>query len=373
MGEGYETVALVKKAFGYDLIFSVSLLLALGTSIFFKPTLDVIDWKVIFCLFNLNAILLALEELHVLDKVSIKILSIQHNQRRLSVFLVGLTFISSMLITNDVALITFVPLTLMIARKAGFDPGYTIILQALGANIGSSLTPLGNPQNLFLFSYYHIPLAQFLSLMLPFVLMGALWLVILNHNTGNGDLEFSLVPVKTGSSIKITIYMILFSAVILSVLRVIDYRLVTILVILVLLRLDHKLFARLDYCLLGTFICFFIAVANFSHFTLLSRLLQDSFATTTGSFVGSVLLSQIISNVPSAILIANYSEQWKAVLLGVNIGGMGTLIASMASVIAYRYYVCEYNQRGYFWQFFRYNLLSLTVFLLMAFYWINEL
>lgn len=362
----------VKKAIRHDIIFSVSLLLALVTSLMVKPTLNSIDWKVIFCLFNLNAILLALEELHVMDKVSIKILSVQCNQRHLSMILVGLTFLSSMLITNDVALITFVPLTLIIARKSGFDPGYTIILQALAANIGSSLTPVGNPQNLFLFSHYHIPLGQFMSLMLPFVLTGAFWLIILNHHTGNKNLEFSLEPVETGNSLKIIIYIILFLAVILSVLRIIDYRLVTGLVILVLFCMDRNLFVRLDYCLLGTFICFFIAVANFSHFNTLGMLLQRNFESTAGSFMGSVLLSQIISNVPSAILIANYSEQWRAVLLGVNIGGMGTLVASMASVIAYRYYVREYKKRGYLWQFFRYNLLSLAVFLLIASYWIEN-
>lgn len=363
-------MAAVKKALGHDKIFSVALLLAIGTSVIVRPSLDAIDWKVIFCLFNLSAILLALEELHVLDKISVEILASRHSQRQLSVVLVGLTFLSSMLITNDVALITFVPLTLMIARKAGFDPGYVIILQALAANIGSSLTPLGNPQNLFLFSHYDIPLTQFLKLMLPFVAAGALWLAILNCRTGNEKLEYFLEPVETGRPGKITIYTILFLAVVLSVLKIVDYRLVTVLVAAVVLVMDRHILARVDYCLLGTFLCFFIAVDNLSHFQALSIWLQDGLATASGSFFGSVLLSQFISNVPCAILIANYSEQWPAVLLGVNVGGMGTLVASMASVIAYRYYVREYNRNGYLGQFIGYNLLSLAVFLPIACYWL---
>jgi len=366
-------VVYIKKAFSHDLVFSISLLLALVTSFFTHPTISCIDWKVILCLFNLNAILLALQKLRLLEKLSIKILSIQRNQRYLSILLIGLTFLSSMFITNDVALITFVPLTLVIARKSGFDPGYTIILQALGANIGSSLSPVGNPQNLFLFSYYHIPLEQFISLMFPFVLAGAVWLFILNYKADNKDLEFTLEPVETGSWSKTTIYIILFLAVILSVLRIVDYRVVTCLVVMALFCMDRSLFAHIDYFLLATFICFFISVANFSHFSILGKLLQNCLASNTGSFLGSVLLSQIISNVPSAILIANYSEHWKAVLLGVNIGGMGTLVASMASLIAYRYYVREYQAKGYFWQFFSYNFLSLAVALLfMASYWIGD-
>jgi len=363
-------VAAVKKAFTHDVVFSVALLLAIGTSLVVRPSLDAIDWKVIFCLFNLSAILLALEELQVLDKISVKILAARNSQRQLSVVLVGLTFLSSMLITNDVALLTFVPLTLMIARRAGFDPGYMVILQALAANIGSSLTPLGNPQNLFLFSHYNIPLTQFLKLMLPFAAAGALWLALLNLRTGNEKLEYSLEPVDTGRPGKIALYALLFLAVVLSVLRVLDYRLVTVAVIAVMLVLDRHLLARVDYCLLGTFLCFFIAVDNLSHFQALSMLLQDSLATASASFFGSVLLSQFISNVPCAILIANYSQQWPAVLLGVNVGGMGTLVASMASVIAYRCYVREYKGNGYLGQFLGYNLLSLAVILPIACCWL---
>lgn len=360
--------AVVKRTFKRDIVFSISVLLALITSFFFMPSWQDVDWNVIFCLFNLSAILIALEELHVLDKVSVQILSVQKNQRRLSVILVALTFVSAMFITNDVALITFVPLTMLIARKAGFDPGYTVILQALGANIGSSLTPLGNPQNLFLFSHYNIQLVQFLSLMLPFVAAGALWLVFLNWRAKNRILVFTLEDVKTGDSLGIFLYLLLFAAVILSVLRVLDYRVVTLAVIAVMLIKDRHLLARVDYSLLGTFICFFIFIANISNFNGFNALLHHAFASSVGSYFGSILLSQFISNVPSAIFMANYSQNWQAVLLGVNVGGMGTLIASMASVIAYRIYVREYKKKGYLWQFFRYNLLSLAVFSIFA-YW----
>jgi len=193
-----------------------------------------------------------------------------------------------------------------------------------------------------------------------------------NLRTGNEKLEYSLQPVRIGQPGKITIYTVLFLAVVLSVLRIVDYRMVTILVVAVMLVLDRHLLLRVDYCLLGTFICFFIAIDNLSHFQALSAWLQDGLATASSSFFGSVLLSQFISNVPCAILIANYSQQWPAVLLGVNVGGMGTLIASMASVIAYRYYVREYKRNGYLGEFIGYSLLSLAVFLpiglLLVFY-----
>ncbi|HEX3012504.1 MAG TPA: SLC13 family permease [Syntrophomonadaceae bacterium] len=355
-----------------DRLFSISLLLALVTSFIAIPQIGYIDWKVICCLFNLSIILLALDDLRVLDRVSIELLTSCHKQRSLSFILVALTFFSSMFITNDMALLTFVPLTLIIARKADFDPGFTVILQALGANIGSSLTPLGNPQNLFLFSYYHLTLAQFMLIMLPFALLGGLWLWLLNRRTINQPLNFKLESVQLESKRKIILYLLLFGVVFLSVLRVVDYRLVTVMVLLIVAVWDRQLLKRLDYCLLGTFICFFIIVGNLSHLNWLSNYLSQTCISSTGSYIGSILLSQLISNVPSAIFIAHFTQQWQAVLLGVNVGGLGTLIASMASVIAFRLYTREYSNQSYLSRFLFYNLISLLTFSLAMYYMVVQ-
>ncbi|HEX3011512.1 MAG TPA: SLC13 family permease [Syntrophomonadaceae bacterium] len=355
--------AILKK----DPVFSVSLFLALLSSCFVRPSLADIDWRVLACLFNLSLIIAALEELKVLDGISIRLLSLQHNQRKLSVILVSFTFVSSMLITNDVALITFVPLTLIISRKAGFDPVYIVILQTLAANIGSSLTPMGNPQNLFLFSYYHIPLTSFLGLMLPLVIVGAFWLELLNRRVSNRNLNFDLSAVEIGDKRKVAVFILLFIVVVLAVLRLLDYRLVTVGVVLCTLCLDKTWLRKVDYLLLGTFACFFIFMGNLSHFTLLNELLQSSFRGAVRPLWASIFLSQVISNVPCAILIAHYTVQWKAVLLGVNVGGLGSLVASMASVIAYKFYRQEYKGHPFLVEFTGCNLLSLALFSTLAY------
>jgi Na+/H+ antiporter NhaD/arsenite permease-like protein len=273
-----------------------------------------------------------------------------------------------MFITNDVALISFVPLTLIIARKASFDPAYTVILETLAANIGSSLTPMGNPQNLFLFSYYNIPLTAFLGLMIPFAAAGFLWLGLLNYGVSNRELKFDLKVVTVRNKRQAVIYGLLFIVVILSVLRILDYKIVTLGVILCILWLDKTLFTRVDYLLLGTFACFFIFIGNLEQFTVLNNLLEDFFEGTSRPFWASVFISQFISNVPCAILAAHYTAEWKAVLLGVNAGGMGTLVASMASVIAYKFYQREYLSQSFLAKFSGCNVLSLAVFSTLAFF-----
>lgn len=360
----------LQQAYFHDRLFSIALMLAVGTSFIAIPRMEYIDWKVIACLFNISIILLALDELQVLDRVSIKILARCHHQQNLSLIMVALTFVSSMLITNDMALLTFVPITLIIARKANFDPGFTVILQALGANIGSSLTPLGNPQNLFLFSYYKLSLDQFMIIMFPFVLVGGIWLWFLNRRTRNKTLVFELERIRLISRRKVILYLILFGAVFLSVMRLFDYRYVTIMVMLFVFICDRHLFRRVDYCLLGTFVCFFIIVGNLSQLDWLSSFFSQTCLSSSGSYIGSILLSQIISNVPSAIFIAHFTYQWQAVLLGVNVGGLGTLIASMASVIAYRLYTREYKNPSYLRRFLFYNFISL-LFLSITMYYLT--
>ena len=369
MGAGYLFVQ-IRRIYLHDRLFSISFLLAVGSSFIAVPKIEYIDWRVIACLFNISIILLALDELQVLERVSVNILQRCHDQRRLSFILVALTFVSSMFITNDMALLTFVPITLIIARKAGFDPGFTVILQALGANIGSSLTPLGNPQNLFLYNYYQLSLQQFLMIMLPFVVLGGAWLCLLNRRTRNRKLEFELETIALVSRRKTILYLGLFAVIFLSVLRLIDYRLVTVMVLMAVLIMDRHLFKRVDYCLLGTFVCFFIVVGNLSQLSWLSSFFSQACLSSSGSFVGSIILSQFISNVPSAIFLAHFTQQWEAILLGVNVGGLGTLIASMASVIAYRLYTREFKNPSYLKRFLFYNVISLLI-LSIAMYWLT--
>lgn len=358
----------IKLLWQNEFLFIISLVLAVFTSFLSFPDWSYLDWKVLLTLFNLMAVVAALKKLRILDRIAVSILSRYGEQRKISMLLILISFISSMLITNDVALITLVPISLIVARRAGFDPCLTIILQTLAANIGSSLTPVGNPQNLFLFSFYHTEVKSFLLVMLPFVFLGGLWLLVLNLKVNSVSLDFELDKIRTSNTKETAVMIVLFIMVLLGVFRYIDYRYVFLLTLLVLVILDHSLFKEIDYYLLGTFACFFIFVGNIAHIEYLHTYLRQCFNSPGRAYFYSMLISQLLSNVPCAILAANFTDQWRAVLLGVNIGGMGTLIASLANLISYKLYIKEYDGKAYLRSFLVYNGISLLVFSVLIYY-----
>ncbi|MFU0825473.1 SLC13 family permease [Clostridium sp.] len=241
-----------------EVVFTGALILAIGTSFISIPRLDYIDFKVLFSLFNLMLIVKAFEELKIMDKLAVEILSKYKNSRMVSLILISLTFISSMFVTNDVALITFVPLTLIIGKKTKIEVIDIIIFQTLAANIGSSLTPMGNPQNLFLFSYYKLKAGAFFKITAPLVAIGAIWLFLINLRNKNISLDFQLNHIPIKDKKRAVIYGVLFFIIIMSVFNVIDYKLVSALTIIVVFFLDRELIMKVDYFLLITFIGFFL-------------------------------------------------------------------------------------------------------------------
>lgn len=346
-----------------EAVFSISFLLAAATSLLSVPRIEYIDFKVILSLFNLMLLVKAFEKLRIMDIAAVNILRKFKSSRIVSLVLILLAFFSSMLITNDVALLTFVPLTLIIGKKAEFDSMETIIFQTLAANIGSSLTPMGNPQNLFLFTHYNMSLAQFFTTVGPFVMMGMLWLVVLNFKIPSSDLIFILEDIKMGNKRKAGAYFILFFIVILSVFRIIDFRIATALTVIITFIMDRDLFGKVDYFLLMTFICFFIFIGNISSMDFISTYLKAFLSSGPRTYFSSILLSQVISNVPCSILLSGFTDNWREVLLGVNIGGMGTLIASLASVISNKLYLNEHDDGGkYIMKFSLYNFGGLILF-----------
>lgn len=342
-------------------LFLVALLLSIVTAFWSRPRWSAVDWKVILSLFNLMTVLLALEQLRVLDAVSIQLLQRYQQERRVSVVLIALTFFGAMLITNDVALLSFVPLSIVVARRAEFNPAFLVILQTLAANIGSSLTPMGNPQNLFLYTIFSVPTSAFVLATLPMVLLGAVWLLILNRRTSNQPLKFHLEKIQVADWGHLVGYLLLFLIILLSILRLLPYQYAFLLTMAVVLTWDRRLLLQLDYFLLGTFICFFIFVDNLTRVPAISAYMRSLLATPDRTYLAGALLSQVISNVPSAIMLADFTGHWQALLLGVNIGGMGTLIASLASVISYRLYIKAYPGTNYLRRFHCWNLVSLLL------------
>lgn len=316
-------------------------------------------------MFNLMMVISAFERLKLLDKIAVEILTKHKNLRMVSLILTFLCFISSMFITNDVALITFVPLTLIIAKKAKFNPIKTVIFETLAVNIGSSLTPMGNPQNLYLFSFFKMGIVPFFNVTIAFVVIGALWLFILNHRILNINLKFDLDKIKIKDKKNLVIYCCLFIFILLSVFNVVDYRVAFLITIVVSLIVEKKVFKEVDYFLLLTFVCFFIAIGNLSSIAIIDKFMRGFLTNGTNVYFSSIFFSQLISNLPCAILLSKFTNSWKELLIGVNIGGTGTIIASLASLISYKFYAKEYDGKKYLFKFTIYNFISLIIFTIL--------
>lgn len=347
-----------------DIVLLISFILAIITSFISLPKIEYIDFKVLISLFNLMIVVEAFEKLKLLEMISIKILDRFNNERIVSLMLILITFFFSTLVTNDVALITFVPLTLIIARKSSINPLEVIIFQTLAANIGSSLTPMGNPQNLFLYSKYNINLYEFIKIMLPFVLLGLVSLILINFIIPNKKIDFHIEEVEIKDKKRTFIFILLFILILLSIFNYLDYKIAFTITIFITLVLDKTLFKEVDYALLLTFVFFFIFIGNLSHFEIIKNILGKVLNRPKATYISSIVLSQFISNVPCAIFLSGFTNNYKELLLGVDIGGMGTLIASLASVISYKFYTENYKaqKKIYLIRFSLYNFSALIIF-----------
>lgn len=350
-----------------DYVFMAALILAILSSIITVPKIKYIDFKVIISLFNLMIVVKAFEDLKLLDKSAVFLINKCKSKRNISLVLICMCFFGSMFITNDVALITFVPLSVIIGRKIHTRTMETIILQTLSANIGSSLTPMGNPQNLYIFSFYNISLVQFVKIMLPVGIIGFMLLYIFNLRLENSSLCVKLNNIKLAGRKEIAIWIFVFLVIISSVFRIIDYRIAFLITVLAALFMNGKLFKKVDYLLLITFICFFIFTGNISSIKSVNDIFVKSLKSSMATYFASIGICQVISNVPCSILLSHFTSRWRALLLGVDVGGIGTMIASLASIISYKLFIKNSKSgsssigREYISKFTIYNIITLVV------------
>lgn len=350
-----------------ECVLVIAVTLAILSSFISIPKLSYIDFKVLILLFNLMVVVTAFKELKVLDSIAIGLLKKCNTYTSISLALVFITFISSMIVTNDVALITFVPLSIVIARKANINVLKIVVFQTLAANLGSSFTPMGNPQNLFIYSFYNLSPIDFFKITLPIVVLAVLFLVLLVFKDKKMNLSLDLEDVKIDNKRDVYLFGGLFLIILLSVFHVIDYKVTFLITIVMVLILNKKLFSQVDYSLLITFIGFFIFVGNISTMDVVKNFMEGILNSPKSTFLASVLSSQVISNVPATMLLSGFTDHFKELLLGVNIGGMGTLIASLASVISYKIYASEFGNDNYMKSFTFYNILGLIIFVPIAY------
>lgn len=335
--------------------------------------LDYIDYRVLALLFGLMLVVAGFQSIGFFRYLGDRLLAKASCTRHLCLLLVFLCFFSSMLITNDVALLTFVPFAVMLFAMAGeaklLIP--VVVLQTIAANLGSMLTPIGNPQNLYLYSTYAFSPADFVLHMLPLSALSAGLLLLCSILLPNRPLaapagQTSSPTVKIPAVHKLIAYTLLFLVCLLCVFRLISWPIMLGILICAVFFLDRKLFGSVDYFLLLTFVCFFLFIGNMQRISAISDLLR-SLITGRELLLGA-LFSQCISNVPAAILLSGFTDQALPLLYGVNVGGLGTLIASLASVISYRLYSGSRNARkgAYLKVFTLYNVLFLVVLYIAA-------
>lgn len=336
-------------------------MLAAVSSLAAIPKAEYIDWHVLVLLYCLMLVVGGLKKRRILDHCAVRLLQKCVSLRQITAALLLVTFVSSMLVTNDVALITFVPLTLIIGREAGLDVGKIIIWQTLAANLGSMLTPMGNPQNLFLYARYNFEIITFLKVtLLPTCFAGGMLAVLLLRQQDRA-LKVDLAAVKVERGWDLSVLALLFLLCVAAVFHWFDHWLLLAITVTAVLVLDRGLFRQIDYSLLITFGGFFIFIGNLTQFDFLN-IIRDSFlGSAAGTYFSGIAASQFISNVPAAMLLAAFTQQKEALLLGVNIGGLGTLIASMASVISYKLFAEAYpaQVRHYLLLFLYYNAIGL--------------
>jgi len=332
-----------------NVVMTVALCAAVITSFLVpidKEYLGYFDFKTLTCLFCVLAVVCALRNIRFFYILAKKIVQLFKNARMSILGLVYITFIGSMLIANDMALLTFLPLGFFVLSTTGKEKymAFTFIMQNIAANLGGMLTPFGNPQNLYLYTAFEIPNLEFMAIMAPPFIVSILLITlccIVFVKPEPLEIEDDRATLPVGRTV---LYLCLFALSIVIIFRGIPYWIGLIIIPIVLLFADRKALLDVDYPLLFTFVFFFIFAGNMARIDIV----RDFFSTLLekSTLLFSALSCQIISNVPSAILLSQFTENYRDLLVGVNIGGVGTLIASLASLITFREYTKHNPGKG---------------------------
>lgn len=379
-----QIIAFIKR----ETVLVITGVLAVVSMLFVCPDryyISYIDFKTLTVLFSLMAIVAGCREIGVFDRVASYLLSHVHRMCGLVICLVLLCFFLSMFITNDVALITFVPFTLVIMDKLDSQIRdkwlqKTVIMQTIAANLGSMLLPIGNPQNLYLYEKSGKTIGGFIRLLFPYSLVSFLlligWILIAagknsDKRTEKNAIREAVAAFQKGKREALPkekrsffCYLVLFILCLLAVGHQISYWVPFGLILIFCIFFHRTLLKKVDYSLLTTFLFLFVFIGNIGRLPAFCALLQKLLAGK--EMIISVLTSQIMSNVPAAILLSGFTKEYDALLIGTNLGGLGTLIASMASLISFRYMAgASEGKIGYVGRFTVANLVFLFALLLV--------
>ncbi len=372
----------MKKLWGWckqEVVLCIAIVLAIVSAFFVAPDkeyLEYIDFRTLAILFCLMAVMAGLQKISLFSFVAERLLEKVKHIRGIVFILIMLCFFSSMLITNDVALITFVPFTFVVLRLVLKEEAHkmivpVVVMQTIAANLGSVLTPIGNPQNLYLYGKAQMSLGEFLLLMLPYTVVAflilAVWCFCFRYKGEKRlKLELEEKTMLTGKGKELVVYAVLFVICLLAVAHILSYLLVLGVVLAVVLIMDRKVLAKVDYSLLLTFVGFFVFIGNMGRISAFEAFLQEIIAGN--EVLTSVVASQFMSNVPVALLLSGFTDKYDLLIVGTNLGGLGTIIASMASLISFKYVNKEYGhlRMRYLMYFTVVNIIFLGILLLLV-------
>lgn len=325
-----------------EVVLSIAIIATVAT-IFFVPVdkeyLGYFEYKTLVALFCMLAVVAGLKNTNIFELVSKKLIGLFKTRRAVIYCLIYGTFFFDMIVANDMSLITFLPLTFIVLHSTGNDKylAFTFIMQTIAANMGGMITPYGNPQNLYLYSYFNIPTLEFFGVLIIQSITVAILLYVGCLFIKNEKLELKNDEKFEIKKKELIVYAILFVFVILSIFRVIPHLVTLALVVFAVLIVDRERFKHVDYALLATFCVFFIFSGNIARIPAIKEFIASIVAENT--LVAGIVSCQFISNVPTAIFLSKFTENYRDLLVAVNIGSLGIIISSLASLITLKEYL----------------------------------
>ena len=349
-----------------EVVLSIAILFTLITIIAVpvdKEYFGYFDYNTLICLFCMLSVVAGLKSTNVFEFISRKMINRFHTRRGVIYALVFGTFLFDMIVANDMSLITFLPLTYIVLHSTNNDKylAFTFIMQTIAANMGGMITPYGNPQNLYLYSFYNINTIEFLKILLLQSATVAILLYICCSFIENEPLKLKNNSKLVLKKIRLIIYSILFVIVILSIFRIIPYFLTLTVVIITILLVDKKRFKYVDYALIATFCVFFIFSGNIARIVVIKEWISDIVVRNT--MLAGIISCQFISNVPTAIFLSKFTNNYRELLISVNIGSLGIIISSLASLITLKEFLK--HQPKNFWKYLRLFTCFNSIFLLV--------
>lgn len=357
-------IGFVKK----EVVLSVAIV-AMIITMFFVPVdkeyLEYFEYKTLIALFCMLAVVAGLKSTNIFELVSKKLIGLFKTRRAVIYCLVYGTYLFDMIVANDMSLITFLPLTYLVLHKTNNDKylAFTFIMQTIAANMGGMITPYGNPQNLYLFSFYEIAIPEFFKALLLQSITVAVMLFICVLFVKNEPLTLKNEEKFEIKKKELAVYAVLFVLVILSIFRVVPHVVTLALVILAVLIVDRKRFKYVDYALLATFCVFFVFSGNMARIDAVKELI--SVIVEKNTLIAGVVSCQFISNVPTAIFLSKFTQNWQDLLIAVNIGSLGIIISSLASLITLKEYL-KHQPEGLKKYMIKFTLLNTTFLVVLS-------